>query len=175
MSDLVKRAMAFAEKAHEGQTRAYSKAPYWTHPKRVGDRAANILLQDWAVAAAYLHDVIEDCGVTHETLQHKFGADVANTVLDLTNQKRSGTREDRKHEDRRRLARCYSEAKTIKLIDRIDNLTELRDDAKRSAKARKFVPTYVRESVLLLTAIGDANEALTLEMFDLLAQMATVS
>lgn len=58
--------MAFAEKAHEGQTRAYSQAPYWTHPKRVGDRAAKLGLPDWAVAAAYLLDDIVELGVSRQ-------------------------------------------------------------------------------------------------------------
>ena len=175
MSGLVEQAIAFAEKAHAGQKRAYSKAPYWTHPKRVGDRAAKLGLPEWAVAAAYLHDVIEDCGVKYESLRRAFTFETAHAVRELSNQDRSSARDVRKRFDRRRLARCSDEVKTIKLLDRIDNLTELREDAKTNAKARKFLPTYVRESVLLLTAIGDANEALALEMFDLLAQMATVS
>jgi (p)ppGpp synthase/HD superfamily hydrolase len=79
--NIVQKAAAFAEKAHHGQKRKNGK-PYFAHVEAV----ANIVMMDWftliprtaqdnwnrhkdhVVAAAYLHDVIEDCGVTKQQL-----------------------------------------------------------------------------------------------------------
>jgi len=79
----VEKAYRFAEKAHQGQTRANGQ-PYFSHSVGV----ANILLEMDAisemVAAALLHDVIVDCGVTVKQLREEFGNTIAQFVEDVS-------------------------------------------------------------------------------------------
>lgn len=82
---LPERAAAFARQAHEGQTRKFTGAPYYTHVERVAALVASRTDRPELIAAAYLHDTIEDCSVTYETLAQHFGHAVANIVHSLTN------------------------------------------------------------------------------------------
>lgn len=79
MNDLVKKADAFAAKAHEGQT---DKAglPYITHPRAV----AAMIEDETAKVAALLHDTVEDTDVTLEEIRAEFGDEIAAAVDLLT-------------------------------------------------------------------------------------------
>ena len=65
--ELIQKAYAFAEKAHEGQKR-YSGEPYFNHVAHVGANLAGIHVDTATVAAGILHDTLEDAGVTAETI-----------------------------------------------------------------------------------------------------------
>lgn len=148
-STIVKAAQ-FARKAHEGQQRKYNNAPYITHPVRVAGRVATLDESTVEmVAASFLHDVIEDCGISYAALFDMFGKDVADLVLELTNDKTiQGNRAERKKQNRERFKNASKSAKIIKLVDRIDNLCEL-------DWSDGFSKLYANESILLL------NESLT--------------
>ncbi len=83
--DKVERAYQFAAHAHEGQLRL-SGEPYIQHPLEVALLVVNNihLVNDDALAATLLHDVMEDCGVSFETLVKEFGAPVARLVDGVT-------------------------------------------------------------------------------------------
>ena len=81
--DIVQRAYEFAARAHEGQVRRTGDA-YITHPVEVTGLVAMLELDQHALAAALLHDVQEDCGVSTETIEREFGAEVARLVDGLT-------------------------------------------------------------------------------------------
>lgn len=119
------RKFADAKHAAAGQVRKYSGEPYIVHPEMV----ATLILQlkDHTVEmlqAAYLHDVMEDCGVTSAEINHHFGPMVAHYVQGLTN--------PAKPEDGNRAARfvinCHhlmgqcAEVQTIKVADIISNI-----------------------------------------------------
>src|SRR3546814_286061 len=76
---LVQSALDFAIEAHGDQKRR-SGDPYITHPVAVARLVASLHMDPPTLAAALLHDVVEDCGVTRETIQAKFGDDVALLV-----------------------------------------------------------------------------------------------
>lgn len=80
---LVRRALEFAIEAH-GEQQRRSGEPYITHPIAVARLVASLHMDPPTLAAALLHDVIEDCGVKSETLVTKFGADVASLVEGAT-------------------------------------------------------------------------------------------
>ena len=84
MKDLVKRAAEFATSAHEGQVRKYTGVPYIVHPIEVMEIVKTVDHDDEMLAAALLHDVVEDCGVTIEDIVKEFGSDVASLVSALT-------------------------------------------------------------------------------------------
>ncbi|MBN1346982.1 MAG: bifunctional (p)ppGpp synthetase/guanosine-3',5'-bis(diphosphate) 3'-pyrophosphohydrolase [Phycisphaerae bacterium] len=147
-NDLVTRARAFCRKAHEGQTRDNGE-DYATHPIAVAD-----ILRDRGVeepnvlAAALLHDVIEDTAITAERLDQEFGSDVAGLVRELTNEGYPGrTREQKQQGLIDEAKRMSDEAKLIKLADRLHNLSQM-DVWEHDRKQR-----YARESLELLEAL----------------------
>src|SRR5262245_32661832 len=80
---LIEDAYDFAMQAHEGQMRA-SGDPYIVHPIDAALTVASLNLDGAAIAAALLHDVVEDCGVPSEVIAARFGDDVARLVDGVT-------------------------------------------------------------------------------------------
>jgi GTP pyrophosphokinase len=81
--DLVSRAYHLAARAHAGQTRR-SGEPYMTHPLAVARIVAGLGLDEVTIAAALLHDAVEDTGVSLEDLVNEFGQEVADIVDGVT-------------------------------------------------------------------------------------------
>ena len=81
--ELVRNAFVMAEKAHHGQTRA-SGEPYVNHVVAVADILVNLHLDYESVAAAFLHDVVEDSSVTLEDIRQQFGHSIAELVDGVT-------------------------------------------------------------------------------------------
>ncbi|MDE3064714.1 MAG: bifunctional (p)ppGpp synthetase/guanosine-3',5'-bis(diphosphate) 3'-pyrophosphohydrolase [Acidobacteriota bacterium] len=81
--DLIRRAGLAAIAAHEGQLRRTGE-PYVTHPIAVADIVADLQLDETAIAAALLHDAVEDTGVTTAWLAREFGEGVAAVVDGVT-------------------------------------------------------------------------------------------
>ncbi len=81
--DFIKKSFEFAKKAHEGQLRV-SGEPFITHPLAVAEILSDLKLDSATIAAALLHDTIEDTAVTEEEIEKKFGKDVAFLVNGVT-------------------------------------------------------------------------------------------
>ncbi len=81
--DLIEKAYYFAERAHEGQKRA-SGEPYFTHCVAVAMILCEMKVQSIVIAAALLHDTVEDTPVTLEMLQKEFGDEIARLVDGVT-------------------------------------------------------------------------------------------
>src|SRR3989344_3455980 len=82
-SDLVKRAYEFAKKAHQNQKRKNGE-PYFNHCVAAAESVSEWGLDDQTVAAALLHDVVEDTPHSLNEIQQNFGADVAFLVDGVT-------------------------------------------------------------------------------------------
>lgn len=148
MMNLMERAAKFAEAAHEGQMRKYTGDPYVTHPARVVILLSEVgLSNQYALAAAMLHDVVEDTDVTISEIRDTFGPEVALMVDELTDVSTpaDGNRAARKALDRRHTAAASPLSKMIKLADLIDNADSiLRYDP-------SFAKVFLKEKALLLT------------------------
>src|SRR5579871_5951639 len=81
--ELVRRAFLFAKEKHAAQKRKGGE-PYIVHPVDVTEVLADLEMDEQTLAAALLHDVIEDCEVTLEELDQLFGSEVANLVDGVT-------------------------------------------------------------------------------------------
>ncbi len=79
----IRDAYIYAEEKHRGQFRK-SKEPYICHPVAVAHILTEIGADQDTLIAAILHDIIEDCDVTREDVEEKFGKDVANLVYGVT-------------------------------------------------------------------------------------------
>ena len=172
MSDIILMAAEFAKRAHAGQFRKYNGLPYITHPCRVAGRMlvegnTGLSSRGWAVAAAMLHDTVEDCGVTYDVLTEQFGSIVSDTVYWLTNPSKhlDLPRAKRKEIDRQHIARAPHVARTIKLLDRIDNLGDL------GSADDDFIRLYCDESELLLLSLEGTDTALELELARLIDRL----
>lgn len=124
MDRLVWRAMQFAIAAHGTQVRKYTGEPYWKHAAEVAGilSAASGVTSDM-LAAAWLHDVIEDTDTTIEELKREFGGEVARLVRGVSDISRpeDGSRSRRKQIDREHVAAGCWMIQSIKLADSISN------------------------------------------------------
>jgi hypothetical protein len=155
--DLVRKAREFATGAHQriDQRRKYTNQPYEVHLKSVAKLAASVTDDTEMVAAAWLHDTVEDTQATIEDIEREFGARVAQLVSDLTDVSRpgDGNRARRKSIDLAHTAEASARAKTIKLADLIDNC---RDICKHD---EGFGRIYLGEALALMEILreGDAR------------------
>lgn len=147
----------FATIAHQGQVRKYSGEPYINHPLEVARIVSKCMgVTDEMIAAALLHDTVEDCDVTLEQITDHFGHEVARLVGWLTDVSRpeDGNRFVRKALDREHTGRGCCDAKTIKLADLISNTRSIVIDDPGFAK------TYMAEKDLILHVIWQGNQQL---------------
>ena len=87
--ELVSEAIAFAVRAHDGMRRKKSETPYILHPMEAAVIVGTMTDDQNLIAAAALHDVVEDAGVTIEEIEEKFGARVKELVASETEDKRA--------------------------------------------------------------------------------------
>lgn len=156
VSDFVFRAYEFAKKAHEGQVRKYTSETYINHPVEVMSIVASVPHTEGMLAAALLHDCVEDCDVSLFDIDWEFGVDVRCLVGDLTDVSKpsDGNRAERKAIDRKHTANASVEAKTIKLADLISNSQSI------CKYDKKFAKVYMQEKELLLEVLKDGDKTL---------------
>lgn len=153
---LTKRAYTFALAAHTavGQKRKYTGEDYIHHPTDVADIVWLRGHSGEMIAAAYLHDVVEDTQIPLSLIETEFGMCVATLVEGLTDVSKpeDGNRAVRKEIDRQHTARQSPACKTIKLADLISNSESILQHDKEFAKV------YLKEKQLLLEVLkeGDA-------------------
>jgi (p)ppGpp synthase/HD superfamily hydrolase len=126
-SPLVRAALEKAREAHAGQIRNGSGGmPYVEHPVTVAARLDEQGHRDEVLAAALLHDVIEDSDTTLGEVELLFGTDVAGLVGALTDDESIESYRERKTEHRERVAAADGEALAIYGADKLTNSSLLR-------------------------------------------------
>ena len=139
MLDLLSKAIEFATEKHKGVFRRIKGEPYVEHCNRVAD-IVSVYLTDTrpsqrersfnVLAAATLHDTLEDTKTTYEELVKEFNVNVAQMVLHLTNDKKEMVEAGgKKFYLAKKINTLTSDELLIKLADRIDNITDLTNDA----------------------------------------------
>ena len=144
MKDMYELAYKFAQNAHKWQIRKYTGTPYFEHPVAVSKMVQAWLFSTsmeedflekyigvsfseeeyFLMAIALLHDVVEDCGVTHEELVATFGENIADGVWWLTDNpalKATHNRAERKAISQARLKQAPKEIRFIKVLDILHN------------------------------------------------------
>lgn len=162
---LTNRARRFAEIAHEGQKRRYTGEPYITHPAAVVEILGNAGASDIILAAAWLHDVVEDCNVTHDEILENFGPIVARLVFELTDQAtlEMGNRAIRKAFERDRLAKVSAAAQTIKSVDITHNASSIKEHSPA------FWEVFRKEALEVLDVMEKADPELRGKAYAVLA------
>ena len=148
---MVVEAKMFATAAHAaiGQKRKYSGDDYIVHPQRVAAIVEKHGGSDEMIAAAWLHDTVEDTDVTPDLITKMFGDNVADIVEGLTDVSlpSDGNRAKRKSIDRMHSARASTEAQFVKCADIIDNSWDIAEND------LSFAKVYKSEVFLLLHAM----------------------
>ena len=148
------RAEAFATIKHKGQKRKYGGADYITHPARVAKLVAGHRLATTdMVAGAWLHDVVEDCGVSFMEIYEVFGSGVLNIVDPLT--KRDGVPKRVYYES---FPDQPEEVCVVKLYDRLDNVSDLH------MADKDFREYYKRDTARLLKYVRWADEEIATQI-----------
>ncbi len=127
--DLIDRAYIYSARVHDGQVRL-SGEPYLSHPLEVAGILANMKLDEVSVAAALLHDVIEDTHATREEIQDAFGLNVAHIVDGVTKLSKLPfqSSQERQAENIRKMILAMADdirVIFIKLADRLHNMRTL--------------------------------------------------
>lgn len=153
------KAKAFATLQHGriGQMRKYSDGtPYINHPAAVVELVRSVPHTEEMLAAAWLHDVVEDTPVTLNEIEFVFGIEVATLVEMLTDvsQPEDGNRAARKAIDRAHTAKASPAAKTVKLADLIDNGRNILENDP------KFARIYLGEKAPLLEVLREGDPTL---------------
>lgn len=121
-------ALAHAVKAHKSQFRSDGIEPYVKHPERVAayvmkfKKSHNL---DALIAAAYLHDTVEDTDTTHDDLVKMFGGLVASLVKELTSNNAEIAKIGKTEYLAQKMVGMSSWALVIKLADRLDNVQDI--------------------------------------------------
>lgn len=157
MSTVFERALALGTYAHRNSKRKYSGAPYMLHPIAVMEilQDAGITDED-ILAAALLHDTIEDEDLTQSCIEIICNLRVAKLVLEVTDvsiqpQHKHKNRKERKALDRTHLAMSSVEGATIKLADLIHNTDDILYHDKN------FAVVYMREKKAALEVLAHGN------------------
>lgn len=159
MDNLEPRARLFAIHWHQSidQVRKYTGEPYWHHPEAVAALVKTVPHTEEMIAAAWLHDVVEDTPCTLAQVAAEFGEPVGTLVEWLTDSAKptDGNRATRKAIECMRLARAPVAAKTVKLADLIDNSRSI------ITRDPDFARVYLYEKRLLLDdALRDGDPTL---------------
>jgi GTP diphosphokinase / guanosine-3',5'-bis(diphosphate) 3'-diphosphatase len=146
--ELITRAFRFAARAHEGQQRR-SGEDFVLHPWGAAKICAQLRLDDETIAAALLHDVVEDTEVEIDDVREEFGDEVAKLVEGVTKLTRVHfqSREQAEAENYRKLIMAMAEDARvilIKLADRLHNLREIEylGKQKQMQKAKETLEVY---------------------------------
>lgn len=125
--NLIGQARDFARAAHDGQVRkGLAREPYAVHLEEVARSVAELGGTDAMIAAAWLHDTVEDCGVTPAELAARFGEAVAALVAELTDDK-ALEKAERKRLQLVNAPRKSLGAALVKLCDKMSNVRAVAD------------------------------------------------
>lgn len=165
---LEEQARRFATQAHAaaGQRRKYTDEPYIVHPAAVAELVRSVTDDEEMIAAAWLHDTVEDTPSTLTDIERHFGARVAQLVDMLTDsaQPQAKNRAARKLAHFRHTADASPDAQTIKLADIIDNTRAI------VQFDPNFARVYLVEKQVQIQLLSQGNRALWQQADHIIAQ-----
>lgn len=146
---MLRKAYQYAERSHAGQKRS-SGEDYFIHPVNVSATLIKLNLDIDSIMAGLLHDVIEDCAITAESLAREFTPDVAEIVVGLTkiSKIKFKTKEESQAENFRKMVVAMAKdlrVIIVKLADRMHNMRTLQyvSDERQKKIAQETLDIYV--------------------------------
>ncbi|WP_079508923.1 HD domain-containing protein [Mesobacillus jeotgali] len=132
--NLIDKALQIASEAHEGQYRKNTIIPYISHPVAVGMIIQKAGYSDEMVAAAILHDTVEDTDLTLDDVEREFGKEVAQLVAGCSEPDKSLSWEERKQHTIDFLKNAQEKIRVIACADKLHNVRTIRSDKERSGE-----------------------------------------
>lgn len=125
--DISRQACEFSKQAHSGQLRKGTEIPYFTHLEETADIVRGLTDQKEIIAAAYLHDIVEDTDCSIEDVRNVFGDAVAHIVEGETERREPGynaseTWQQRKTDKIKHLKEAGREVQMVALADKLSNM-----------------------------------------------------
>ncbi len=161
------KALAFAAEKHRSQHRkGWQHVPYINHPIEVARLITDIgeVTNNGCIQAAFLHDILEDTDTTENEIEHLFGKNVLNLIMELTDDKSLPS--DKQKELQLITASALSPlAKTIRIADKIANITDMMTYPIWWSKRKKT--NYLSWANEVVKACADANPKLAAHFFKL--------
>jgi len=150
---IILRAFEVGAKAHEGQTRKTGE-PYILHPVAVARILANMRMDYGSVAAAILHDTIEDTPLTRDEIENRFGEEIADLVEGVTklDKMKFRTRHEADAESFRKLMLAMSRDLRVIFIKLADRMHNMRTLGSMSPQSRRRI---ARETLDIYAPIAD--------------------
>ncbi|MBR5082503.1 MAG: bifunctional (p)ppGpp synthetase/guanosine-3',5'-bis(diphosphate) 3'-pyrophosphohydrolase [Bacteroidales bacterium] len=132
-TELLDRAIIFAVKAHTGTERRGKGFPYIIHPMEAMEIVATMTTNQELLAAAALHDTVEDTDVTIEDIRTEFGDKIASLVAQESEERPEGMSDEESWHGRKqaaidRLAKASRDAKIVALGDKLSNIRAIARD-----------------------------------------------
>ncbi|MBT4376959.1 bifunctional (p)ppGpp synthetase/guanosine-3',5'-bis(diphosphate) 3'-pyrophosphohydrolase [archaeon] len=150
---MIEKAIQFAEKKHRNQKRKLSGDPYIVHPisvaKIIRENKESHKVND-LIAAAFLHDALEDTDTTEQELRKNFGNLITSLVKELTTDKKETKEKGKKEYLAEKMSdpkKMSSWALAIKLADRLDNVSDLKQQSKEFRKKYTQETKYILKSL----------------------------
>lgn len=148
LTELEQKAWNFAQEAHKGVSRKFSGDPYFEHVRKVFKLVKKVDTRETLGAAALLHDTLEDCPqVTYEILVEKFGKKVADIVKELTSKEDLIDVMGKADYLLDKMATMSDDALTVKLCDRLQNLSD------HFSASDKFRKKYYEETKYIVDSL----------------------
>jgi (p)ppGpp synthase/HD superfamily hydrolase len=165
---LTRDAIAFAQEQHSCQRRAADGAPFLLHPLEVAAMLKRTRYPDHVIAAAVLHDVLEDTDAERPELSARFGSEVAEVVALVSDDPSIDDEEQRKDDVRERVRRAGGPALVVYAADKVSKVRELRiliaaglDADAADVKLRRY-----RKSLAMLEQATDESALVDLLRFE---------
>jgi (p)ppGpp synthase/HD superfamily hydrolase len=166
---LTRAAIEFASERHSGQRRRADEAPFVLHPIEAASLLERSHYPDHVVAAAVLHDVLEDTDVERSDLEERFGADVADLVATVSDDPSIEDTERQKEDVRERVRGAGGYAPAVYAADKISKVRELRTMMARGVgedEVRVKRERY-RKSLAMLETVMPGSRLVELLRFEL--------
>jgi guanosine-3',5'-bis(diphosphate) 3'-pyrophosphohydrolase len=169
---LLTKAISFSAKQHRQQKRKGADGePYINHPLEVLNLLVNVgnVEDERILAAAVLHDTVEDTETSGEDITNLFGAEVCAMVLEVTDDK-SLPKDERKQKQIEHAAHLSFGAKQIKLADKISNIRDVTENPPHNWTDKRRME-YVEWGEKVVAGLRGANESLEI-YFDEIVKIA---
>lgn len=151
MSAFLEKADRFAAQKHLHQDRKFEHVPYIVHPRHVASIVSEFTDDEEVIAAALLHDTLEDTETTPEEIRLGFGERVLRLVLDLTNEEEKKAALGKTPYLVGKMKELEGDALLLKLADRLSNVSGLENSPP------EFQARYARESFHMMEAVPETR------------------